>query len=274
MMPLKSRLCDESAGNDLNDGRIALLEEIARSTESSLRTWGWLRGLTKAVASRELDAIIYPSTMAGASALIHRLEVSGVDWQALGSSQRRGVRNGRAVVAVSLRLLDESLLFDGERIRVHAGYSVSALAYAASERGLTGLEPLIQMRGSLGDYLRPGRKGELWHLVEEVIIARNGVLKVILTRGEDLTPDQRSLIDGALIVAATLRLNRVQSAVVEDEGTDRFPTYADSKEVVDRQENSKTSGDVIPLTERMKSRAAREFQLELEYDLDGWREDS
>jgi hypothetical protein len=245
-----------------HEGRLALIEEIARSTESSLRTWGWLRTLSHVAGQRELDAILYPSTMAGASALIHRLDASGVEWLAMGSLEGCRTRSERAVVAVSLRLLDENLLFDGERIRVHAGYSVSALAYAASERGLTGLEPLIQMQGSLGDFLRPGRKGELWHLVEEVVIARNGVLKIILTRGGDPTPEQRLALDGALLLAATLKLDRLEHGAVRFDGAEMFPSHADAIEVFDRHD------------ERNRGRPAPQFQLEFDYDADVWRDDS
>jgi hypothetical protein len=273
---LKNSHGDQSSGGDFigHDGRIALIEEIARSTESSLRTWGWLRSLSHVAGQRELDAILYPSTMAGASALIHRLETSGVDWLPMGFLEGRRSRSDRNVVAVSLRLLDENLLFDGERIRVHAGYSVSALAYAASERGLTGLEPLIQMRGSLGDFLRPGRRGELWHLVEEVVVARSGVLKIIFTRGEDLTSEQRSALEGALILAATLRLNRVENAQVRLDDGDIFPTYSNLIDGGNRHRGAADSnGEVIPLAERSRGRAARELQLELEYGADAWRDD-
>ena len=275
---LKNSQSDRGEGGALigRDGRIALIEEIATSTESNLRAWGWLGSVSEIAGQRRVDAILYPSTIAGASALIQRLEAGGIVWQALGSAETRRSRGDRPTVAVSLRLLDENLLFDGERIRVHAGYSVSALAFAASERGLTGLEPLIQMQGSLGDFLRAGRKGDLWHLVEEVVVTRNGALKIILTRGEDLTPEQQALLDGALILAATLRLNRAESGTVRFEGSEPFPSFADSVEVLDRRRgtDAQLNGEVIPLSDRIKGRAARELQLELEYDSDTWRDDS
>jgi hypothetical protein len=260
-----------------HEERAALIDEIARSTESSVRNWRWLRDLSQSGGGRPVDAILYPSTMAGAAALTHRLETSGIEWHVIGGFEGRRSRRDRPVVAISLRLLDESLLFDGDQVRVHAGYSVSALAFAAAERGLSGLEPLTELGGGLGEFLRPGRRGDLWHLVEEVVVTRQGLIKIVLTRGEGLTPDQRTAIDGSLILAATLRLSRPEEGVVRLNAKERLTgvdAATDGTGGKARTDGESLTGGVIPLSERAKGRAVRELQLELEYDVDASRDES
>lgn len=266
-------LCDRSTPEE----RLAEIESIARVTESQLRTWGWLRSLSENSGGQQVDAIIYPSTMAGAASLIHRLERSAIDWQAVGRLEPRRSRTARGAVAISLRLLDEHLLFDGERIRVHAGYSVSALAFAASERGLSGLEPFRLSSGSLGDILPPARRSELWQLVEEVVVASHGALRILPTSGGDLTSEQRTTIEGSLILAVTLRLGRRGErahAKHNGQAKGRVPDSEPPAEDTNRALERDVEGEVIPLSERIRDRAARELQLELEYDVNVWRDES
>lgn len=257
--------------------RLAEIESIARVTESQLRTWGWLHSLSGGSSGQPVDAIVYPSTMAGAASLIHRLERSAIDWQPVARMERRRSRTGRGAVAISLRLLDEHLLFDGERIRVHAGYSVSALAFAASERGLSGLEPLCLSSGSLGDILRPARRSDVWQLVEEVVVASHGALRILPTRGGALTSEQRTTIEGSLILAVTLRLGRRGEGAQSKDNGQAKGCAADSETPADdtsRALEEAFEGEVIPLSERIRDRAARELQLELEYDVNVWRDES
>ncbi len=257
--------------------RTAEIEEIARVTESQVRTWGWLRSLSAGSLDRpRVDAIVYPSTMAGAASLVHRLESSGIAWQPIGQTGWRRSRSDGGLVLISLRLLDEHLIFDGERIRVHGGYSVSALAYAAGERGLEGLESLTELGGGLGELLRPDLRGELWRLVEEIVVAKQDSLKVILTRGDELTPEQRRTMEGGLVLAATLRLaRRDQGRRGQQAGGPEILVSATSVEEDPHLDGGEgTASELIPLTERMRNRAAQELQLELEYDVDVWRDEA
>lgn len=190
------------------EARLGEIESIARETESQCRSWSWLQSLSGRRGDRRVSAIVYPGTMAGAASLVHRLERAGIPWRTLDNAVVHGTADSSGVVAISLRVVDERLIFDGERIRVHAGYSASALAHAAAERGLPGLEFLAEVSGSLGAALRRGYEGYIWHVIDELLLARHGSLKAILTRGERLAGDQRTVVEGGLILAATLRLFR------------------------------------------------------------------
>jgi hypothetical protein len=116
--------------------------------------------------------------MAGAAALVFQLEQAAIDWHLLEAKrQGRKFSKGGSRVAISLRLLDERLIFDGDRVRVHTGYSISALAHAAADHGLAGLEVFASMRGHLGAALMKSFEGEIWRLVEEIVVAGSGALK-------------------------------------------------------------------------------------------------
>ncbi len=260
--------------DDTSHGRFGEIEAIARETESQCRTWDWLRDLSARNLDRRVIAILYPSTMAGAASLVHRLESAGIPWQTLDRTFAQGGVDPRDAVAISLRVVDERLIFDGVRIRAHAGYSASALAYAAAARGLLGLEFLAEVGGSLGAVLRRGYEGDVWRVIDEILIARHGSLKVILTRGAVLSKEQRVLAEGGLILAATLRLFKRER---EDSFTDQLYAgtgMAGDQSEIRLNESPMPGGELIPLTDRLRERALAGSDLELENNVDAWRNDA
>ncbi|MEP7273407.1 MAG: hypothetical protein ABI882_18045 [Acidobacteriota bacterium] len=272
----------KAQGDEYGDGpsedRLDEIEAIARETESKCRSWGWVRNLSARRSDRGVTAIVYPGTIAGAASLVNRLETAGIPWQTLDRALVHERTKKGGLVAISLRVVDERLIFDGERIRVHAGYSASALAHAASERGLLGLESWAEIGGSLGAVLRRGYDGSIWRVIDELVIARHGALRIIRTQGELLTGDQKALVDEGLILAATLRLFRNEregllslaeecpaAILANDEG------IASGNAI---ETNPAPAEEVIPLPDRIWERTQGSLDFELEYDVDVWRDEA
>lgn len=201
---------EESIDLTLDDqyvvARFDEIKAIARVTESQCRAWGWLRDLSAALETSPVAAILYPSTMAGAASLVDRLEQAGFCWRPLGPGTRGCDEGFSDSVAISLRLLDERLIFDGTRVRVPAGYSIAALVHETANRGLGGLEHLAGMKGNLSDALRNDFGGTLWRVIDEVVLAEKGVLKVVPARSALLRNDSIQAANRTLILAATLKL--------------------------------------------------------------------
>ncbi len=190
--------------------RLEEIEAIARETQSQCRTWQWLKNFTALGVGGPVAAIIYPSTLVGAARLVDRLQRAGIGWRALGHGTNILASDElHDFVVISLRLLDERLIFEGERVRVHAGYSLSALVQAAADRGLSGLESLSGINGSVGGALRMRSTlagHEIWQLVEEVWVADEGKVRCVPV-AEPMRKDERTfLADDSLILAALLKL--------------------------------------------------------------------
>ncbi len=266
--------------------RLDEIEAIARSTETLSRTWVWLRNLSGYTATRPLAAILYPSTMASAAALVFQLEQAAIDWHLLEAKrQGRKFSKGGSRVAISLRLLDERLIFDGDRVRVHTGYSISALAHAAADRGLAGLEVFASLRGHLGAALVRSFDGEIWRLVEEIVVAGNGALKVILTRGWTLNLEQHEIVTSGLIVGATLKLIRGDARAIAREmmrlhrGAVAARTPVNPMLGTEHRNGAhrvNPAGRVTAALERGdRQESTRQLEFfDLEYDVDVWRDES
>jgi UDP-N-acetylmuramate dehydrogenase len=189
--------------------RLAEVEALADATGALCRSGVQLKKLAPLGVSEQVAAIVYPSSIVGAAQLVHRLSQAGLRWRAIGQGAGfYGVYGLHDFVAVSLRLLNERCVLDGERARVHAGYSLSALVRAAAEAGLSGLEGLAGLPGSVGGALNSPNGlaiRYLWNLIEEVVVADRGGLVVITlndaTESELFDPQD-------LILAVTLKLTR------------------------------------------------------------------
>jgi UDP-N-acetylmuramate dehydrogenase len=187
--------------------RFAEVETIARTTESLSRTKAQLHKLTPLGVSDKVAAVLYPTSIVGAAQLVHRLSQAGIRWRALGQGVSfQGAPGLQDFVAVSLRLLGERVVIDGERVRVHAGYSIASLVRACAEGGLSGLEGLAGLPGSVGGALSTPNGlaiRYLWNLIEEVVVADRGGLVVIALSeaGESELFDPQDLI-----LAVTLKL--------------------------------------------------------------------
>lgn len=187
--------------------RMAEVETIARTTETLSRTKAQLQKLAPLGVSDKVAAVLYPTSIVGAAQLVHRLSQVGIRWRALGQGVSfHGTSGLQDFVAVSLRLLDERVVIDGERVRVHAGYSLTALVRACAEGGLSGLEGLAGLFGSVGGALSTPNGlaiRYLWNLIEEVVVADRGGL-VVITLSDAAESELFDPQD--LILAVTLKL--------------------------------------------------------------------
>ena len=300
--------------------RIEEIEAIARATDAQCRTWQWLKNFTALGVGGPVAAIIYPSTMAGAARLVESLRQAGIRWRALGhGTSILASDEVHDYVVISLRLLDERLTFEDERVRVHAGYSLPALVQAAVERGLWGLEGLSGISGGIGGALKmnAGTRGhEIWHVVEEISLAYEGEVRSVPAAEVLMEDGQTCLSDDDLILAATFKLAPGDPEEIKaemdrlcDERLAAQPTgagiasrifkdaEADSTgRIIDQlglkgkthggarvsethaefivNEGGATAEDVFELTDMIRERAKREHGLDLEYEIDVWRDET
>ena len=300
--------------------RIEEIEAMARATDSQCRTWQWLKNFTALGVGGPVAAIIYPSTMRGAARLVESLQQAGIRWRALGhGTSILASDEVHDCVVISLRLLDERLVFDGERVRVHAGYSLLALVQAAAERGLSGLEGLSGISGGVGGALKMnfGTAGhEIWRVVEEITLAYEGEVRTVPAAEVLMEDGQTCLGDDDLILGATFKLAFGESEEIKAEmdrlylarlaaqpssvsGASRIFKDAEANStgsIIDQlglkgqahggarvsethaefivNEGSATAEDVFELTDMIRERAKRERGLELEYEIDVWRDET
>jgi UDP-N-acetylmuramate dehydrogenase len=288
--------------------RIEEIEAMARRTESQCRTWQWLKNFTSLGVGGPVAAIIYPGTMKGAAQLVEQLDQAEIRWRALGHGT--AILASDAVhdcVAISLRLLEERLVFDGARVRVHAGYSLPALVEATAERGLAGLGEWAGISGGVGGALKMNE--EIWRAVESVALACQGAVKT-LPAAEVLSADGRCrLTDEDLILAATFKLTpgdpeRIK-ARMEQVWQERLAAQPDprasasrifkdeaARAIIDQlglkgkaeggarisethagfiiNEGGATASDVFKLANLIQEGARQEAGRELEYEIDVW----
>ncbi len=190
--------------------RMAEVETIARTTEALSRTKAQLQKLVPLGVSDKVAAVLYPTSIVGAAQLVHRLSRAGIRWRALGQGVSfqswHGALDLQDFVAISLRLLDERVVIDGERVRAHAGYSLASLVRACAAGGLSGLEGLAGLPGSVGGALSTPNGlaiRYLWNLIEEVVVADRGGL-VVITLSDAAESELFDPQD--LILAVTLKL--------------------------------------------------------------------
>ena len=299
--------------------RLEEIEAIAREAQSHCRTQQRLKDFTSLGVGGPIAAIVYPESLIGAAQLAYRLDQSGIRWRVLGHGTKiLASESQHDYVAISLRLLNERLIIDGDRIYVHAGYSLPALVDAAAERGLSGLEPLAGITGSVGGALRMniGLPGcVIWRLVENLVIAQAGGVRNVPEPGEVLEIALACLTDRDLILAATLRLVvgerskvKAQTQRIYQMRATAFPdtkgaasrifkdtVQATARRIIDQlglrgvsrggarisethaefiiNEGKATGEDVFELSDLIRRKALIEKGLELEYEIDLWRDE-
>ncbi|HYO92434.1 MAG TPA: UDP-N-acetylmuramate dehydrogenase, partial [Pyrinomonadaceae bacterium] len=112
-------------------------------------------------------------------------------------------------VVLSVRDLQGEARFDRERVSVSAGYSLPRLCVDAARRGLSGIEGLGGIPGTVGGalWMNAGAYGhEIGTVTESVRVAREG--RVVEIPGNEVEWNYRhtSFQEGELLLGATLRL--------------------------------------------------------------------
>jgi UDP-N-acetylmuramate dehydrogenase len=190
--------------------RDSAIEEIASRLGVSAERGVRFAELTSLRVGGAIDWVLSPKTEAQAAALVHSLEDKGIAWRPLGSGSNVLADDGEHhYVIVSLKDLKSDPVFDGNRVSVSAGYSLPRLCIDAARNGLSGIEGLNGIPGTVGGalWMNAGAYGqEIGTVVESVRVARGG--KVVAVPGSEVTWNYRhtSFQEGELLLGANLLL--------------------------------------------------------------------
>ena len=190
--------------------RDTLIEEIAARLEVSAERGKRFAELTSLRVGGAIDWVIQPLTEEQAAAVIYELDNAGIAWRALGSgSNVLADDREHHYVVVSTQELKGTVYFDGERVNVSAGYSLPRLCIDVWRQGLSGIEGLGGIPGTVGGalWMNAGAyEHEIGTVTETVRVAREG--RVVDIPGSDVEWNYRhtSFREGELLLGATLRL--------------------------------------------------------------------
>ncbi len=168
--------------------------------------------LTSLRVGGAIDWVLSPRTEEQAAALIHQLEERGIAWRPLGSGSNVLADDGEHhYVIVSLKDLKSDPVFDGQRVSVSAGYSLPRLCIDAARQGLSGIEGLNGIPGTVGGalWMNAGAYGqEIGTVVETIRVARAGKVQEIPGSEVQWNYRHTSFRDGELLLGATLQLQQ------------------------------------------------------------------
>lgn len=166
--------------------------------------------LTSLHVGGAIDWVMSPNSEKQAAALVGAFEQNDIAWRPLGSGSNVLADDGEHhYVIVSLKELKSEPVFDDERVSVSAGYSLPRLCVDAARQGLSGIEGLNGIPGTVGGalWMNAGAYGqEIGTVVETIRVARGG--HVVEIPGTEVQWNYRhtSFREGELLLGATLHL--------------------------------------------------------------------
>ena len=166
--------------------------------------------LTSLRVGGSIDWVISPDTEEQAAAIVHELDQAGIGWRPLGSGSNVLADDGdHHYVVLSLTNMKGDVRVEGELVSVSAGYSLPRLCIDVWRAGLSGIEGLGGIPGTVGGalWMNAGAYGhEIGTVTETVRVAREG--KVVGVPGNTVEWNYRhtSFREGELLLGATLRL--------------------------------------------------------------------
>lgn len=196
-------------GNKLEQ-RDRALEEIAARLGVRAERGRRFAELTSLRVGGSIDWVISPSTEEEAAAIVYELDQAGIGWRPLGSGSNVLADDAdHHYVVLSLSNMKGEVRIDGELVSVSAGYSLPRLCIDVARAGLSGIEGLGGIPGTVGGalWMNAGAYGhEIGTVTETVRVAREG--KVIEIPGSSIQWNYRhtSFQEGELLLGATLRL--------------------------------------------------------------------
>src|SRR5947207_7592393 len=202
---------DEASQNKLRERDVALVQ-IAKRLGVRAERGRRFAELTSLRVGGAIDWVLSPETEAQAAAIVNEMDKAGIGWRPLGSGSNILADDGdHHYVVLSLKELKREPGFDGARVSVPAGYSLPRLCIDVARQGLSGIEGLGGIPGTVGGavWMNAGAYGhEIGTVTEKVRVARDG--KVIEIPGSDIQWNYRhtSFKEGELLLGATLRLQR------------------------------------------------------------------
>jgi UDP-N-acetylmuramate dehydrogenase len=199
--------------------RDALIEEIAARLDVRAERGKRFAELTSLRVGGAIDWVIQPVTEEQAAAFVHELEKADIAWRALGSGSNVLADDAEHhYVVVSTKELKGEAHFDGERVSVSAGYSLPRLCIDAWRQGLSGIEGLGGIPGTVGGalWMNAGAyEHEIGTVTETVRVAREG--RVTDVPGSEVEWNYRhtSFREGELLLGVTLRLSADDPAKIK-----------------------------------------------------------
>src|SRR4029434_3783943 len=134
--------------------RDAAIESIASQLSIPFERGRKFAELTSLRVGGAIDWVLSPQTEAQAAALIHGLAEHAIAGRPLGSGSNVLADDGEHHYAiVSLKQLKANPVFEGNRVSVSAGYSLPRLCVDAARQGLSGIEGLNGIPGTVGGAL-------------------------------------------------------------------------------------------------------------------------
>jgi UDP-N-acetylmuramate dehydrogenase len=186
------------------------LEQIAARVGVRAERGKRFAELTSLRVGGAIDWVISPETEEQAAAIVYELDQAGIGWRPLGSgSNVLADDSDHHYVVLSLSNMKGVVRIDGELVSISAGYSLPRLCIDVARAGLSGIEGLGGIPGTVGGalWMNAGAYGhEIGTVTENVRVARGG--KVIEVPGSSIKWNYRhtSFAEGELLLGATLRL--------------------------------------------------------------------
>jgi len=166
--------------------------------------------LTSLRVGGAVDWLISPETETQAAAVVHRLDQAGIAWRPLGSGSNVLADDGNHhYVILSVKELKGEPQFAGDRVSVSAGYSLPRLCVDVARRGLSGIEGLGGIPGTVGGalWMNAGAFGhEIGTVTESVRVARSGLVVEVAGSSIEWNYRHTSFREGELLLGATLCL--------------------------------------------------------------------
>jgi UDP-N-acetylmuramate dehydrogenase len=186
------------------------LEEIAARLGVSAERGKRFAELTSLRVGGSIDWVISPETEEQAAAIVYELDQAGIGWRPLGSGSNVLADDGdHHYVVLSLSNMKGDVRIEGNQVSVSAGYSLPRLCIDVARAGLSGIEGLGGIPGTVGGALWMNAGAfdhEIGTVTETVRVAREG--KVVNIPGSSVQWNYRhtSFREGELLLGATLRL--------------------------------------------------------------------
>ena len=187
-----------------------LIEEIAARLGVTAERGKRFADLTSLRVGGAIDWVITPDTEEQAAAIVYELDKAGIGWRPLGSGSNVLADDAdHHYIVLNLSNMKGEVHIDGELVSVSAGYSLPRLCIDVARAGLSGIEGLGGIPGTVGGALWMNAGAfdhEIGKVTEKVRVAREG--KVIEIEGSSIEWNYRhtSFREGELLLGATLRL--------------------------------------------------------------------
>jgi len=187
-----------------------VIEEIAARLGVRAERGKRFADLTSLRVGGPIDWVVTPETEEQAAALVYELDKAGIGWRPLGSGSNVLADDGEhRYVVLNLSNMKGEVHIDGDLVSVSAGYSLPRLCIDVARAGLSGIEGLGGIPGTVGGalWMNAGAYDhEIGTVTEKVRIAREG--KVVEIPGDSIQWNYRhtSFREGELLLGATLRL--------------------------------------------------------------------